>query len=359
MNEAILKVISQIQPPDAQASARAQQKLDGLCKPPGSLGKLEEMAVKLAGIRGDIVTALSRRCVLIAAADNGICQAGVASAAQEFTLAQTLAFTRGETGVAVLAKYAGADLMVADVGILSDFDAPGVLNLKVAHGTKNFAEGPAMTREQAVQAFCAGFSMVERAAAAGYDVIGVGEMGIGNTSTASAVLCALTGCPVEDAVGRGAGLTEEKLARKRNIIAQGLSCNRPDASDPVDVIAKVGGFDIAAMAGIYLAAAAKRLPVVADGFISCVAALAAIRLCPDVKGYVFLSHASAEPGTAALMRALDMEPPLRLDMRLGEGSGCPVAFLLLDCACAVIRDMAPLNLADVGEEYTKTVLKQG
>lgn len=340
---------------DRAAADAAKKRLDSLAKPPGSLGRLEDIAVKLAGITGKVCNTLDRRCVIIMCSDNGVVEEGVASAPKSVTYAQTINFIRGITGVAVLAKCSNSDLMVVDVGIDADVEFPCVINRKIRKSTSNLAKEPAMSRDEALSAILTGIGMAGEACRKGYRMIGVGEMGIGNTTTSSAVLCALTGIDPDLAVGKGAGLTDEGFEKKKRIIRDAIVKHRPDPEDPIDVVSKVGGFDIAAMAGVYLGAAYYRLPVVIDGFISAVAALAAARMASLSVGYMIPSHASCEPGYAYTVRELGLEPVLDLGMRLGEGSGCPIMFMIVDAACAVIRDMATFAEAGIGDEYLENI----
>ena len=340
---------------DRAAADAAKKRLDSLAKPPGSLGRLEDIAAQLAGITGQICNTLDKRCVIIMCSDNGVVEEGVASAPQSVTYAQAINFTRGITGVAVLAKCFNSDLMVVDVGIDADVEFPCVINRKIRKSTSNLAKEPAMSRDEALSAILTGIGMAGEACRKGYRMIGVGEMGIGNTTTSSAVLCALTGIDPDLAVGKGAGLTDEGFEKKKRIIRDAIVKHRPDPEDPIDVVSKVGGFDIAAMAGVYLGAAYYRLPVVIDGFISAVAALVAARMAGLSVGYMIPSHASCEPGYAYTVRELGLEPVLDLGMRLGEGSGCPIMFMIVDAACAVIRDMATFAEAGIGDEYLENI----
>ena len=351
MENAIRRVAAAIAPADTAAMRAALARQESLVKPPHSLGMLEDISVKLAGVTGRVCNSLKNRRVIIFAADNGIVREGVASSPQRVTLDQTINFTRGLTGVAVLAKHFGAALDVVDVGIDADFVHPGVCDRKIARGTKDFAREPAMTREQCLRAMQVGIERAELAKAQGVDVIGVGEMGIGNTSTASAVLSALLRLPAGDTVSRGSGIDDEALARKMRLIDGAVARHAPDPADPVDVLAKVGGFDIAAMCGAFLGAASGRLPAVIDGFISAVAALCACRMNPLCADYLFVSHASREKGGALATRALGLAPILHLDMRLGEGSGCPIAFEIMAAAESVIRDMATFEEAGIDDGY--------
>ncbi|HHW47236.1 MAG TPA: nicotinate-nucleotide--dimethylbenzimidazole phosphoribosyltransferase [Clostridiaceae bacterium] len=335
--------------------AAARERLDNLAKPPGSLGKLEDIAAKLAGITGQMYNTVDKRCVIIMCADNGVVEEGVASAPQSVTYAQTINFTRGITGVAVLAKSFNSDLMVVDVGVNAEINHPDIINRKIRKSTSNIAKQPAMSRDEAVAAMLVGIEMAEEAYKKGYNIIGVGEMGIGNTTTSSAVLCALTGINVDLTVGKGAGLSNEGYEKKKRIIKNAIEMHNPNPDDPVDVVSKVGGFDIAAMAGVYIGAAYYKLPVVIDGFISAVAALVAGKLANLAVEYMIPSHASYEPGYAYAVKELGLEPALVLNMRLGEGSGCPIMFMVVDAACAIIRDMATFAEAAIDDEYLENI----
>ena len=319
-----------------------------LAKPPGSLGRLEELSIQLAGITGRVHNALNKKQLLVFAADNGVVAEGVSSTPQSVTKQQTINLTRGKTGAAVLAKHFGCGLTVCEVGVNDDIYESTVLNRKIAYGTQNICTGPAMTREQTLQAILTGAEIARTVDA---DVIGVGEMGIGNTTTSSAVLAVLLGADVEAVTGRGGGITEESFRKKKAVIRTVIEVNRPDRDDVVGVLSKVGGFDLAAMCGAFLGAAAARRPAVIDGLISAAAALCAVRLCPNVRGYLVPSHASFEIGYRLAMEAMDLHPLFDLGMRLGEGSGCPLAFQVLDAACAVINDMATFDEAGINDDY--------
>ena len=327
-----------------------------LAKPPGSLGRLEEISIQLAGITGRVHNALNKKQLLVFAADNGVVAEGVSSAPQSVTKQQTINLMRGKTGAAVLAKHFGCGLTVCDVGVNADIYESTVLNRKIAYGTQNICTGPAMTREQTLQAILTGAEIARTVDA---DVIGVGEMGIGNTTTSSAVLAVLLGADVEAVTGRGGGITEESFRKKKAVIRTVIEVNRPDRDDVVGVLSKVGGFDLAAMCGAFLGAAAARRPAVIDGLISAAAALCAVRLCPNVRGYLVPSHASFEIGYRLAMEAMDLRPLFDLGMRLGEGSGCPLAFQVLDAACAVINDMATFDEAGINDDYLDEIRRGG
>ncbi len=353
----LLNLLAGVTEPDAGAMAAAEKRLATLAKPPGSLGRLEELSVQLAGIFGRVPDCLQKKTLLVFCADNGVVSEGVASAPQSVTLAQTVNLTRGKTGAAVLAKRFGCDVRVCDVGVNADITEPAVIPRKIAYGTANIAVRPAMTEEQALQAVLTGAALAEECVRSGAQVIGVGEMGIGNTTTSAAVLAVLTDSAVEDVAGRGAGLTDAAYRKKLDVIGRAIRLNRPDPANVPDVVAKVGGFDIAAMCGAFLGAAKMRVPAVIDGFISAVAALCAVRLCPRVRAFLIPSHSSAEIGSRIAMDTLGLRPMLDLDMRLGEGSGCPLAMQLLDAACTVINDMATFAEADINDDYLEPIRK--
>lgn len=347
MEEQIQKLISAIGTCDQAAAQAAAQRQAGLAKPPGSLGTLESISIRLAGITGRVINSLEKKRVIVLCADNGIIEEGVSSSPRSVTAAQAVNMTKRKTGMSSLAKHFHNDVVVVDVGIADAYDCPEIVNRNIAKSTKNFYKEPAMTREQVIEAILVGVEQAELAKRDGMDVIGVGEMGIGNTSTSSAVLCCLTGLSVEEVTGRGGGLTDEAFARKKEVLSHALALHKPNANDVIDVLSKVGGLDICAMCGVFLGAAKERIPVVIDGFISIVAALCAQRLCPLSCEYMFPSHASYEIGYMVAARELKLEPWLLLGMRLGEGSGCPIAFQVMEAACAVMSDMASF-----GEEST-------
>lgn len=348
MQKELDALVREVLPLDRSAMTAAEEYQARLAKPPGSLGRLEEISIQLAGITGRVHNALNKKQLLVFAADNGVVAEGVSSAPQSVTKQQTINLMRGKTGAAVLAKHFGCGLTVCDVGVNADIYESTVLNRKIAYGTQNICTGPAMTREQTLQAILTGAEIARTVDA---DVIGVGEMGIGNTTTSSAVLAVLLGTDVEAVTGRGGGITEESFRKKKAVIRTAIEVNRPDRDDVVGVLSKVGGFDLAAMCGAFLGAAAARRPAVIDGLISAAAALCAVRLCPNVRGYLVPSHASFEIGYRLAMEAMDLRPLFDLGMRLGEGSGCPLAFQVLDAACAVINDMATFDETGINDDY--------
>ena len=325
------RLLSEIKPLYEAPMREAKARQDALAKPPGSLGLLEEISIRLAGITGAVKNEAAPTRIYVLAADNGVVSEGVSSAPQSVTRAQAINLTRGLTGASCLAKHFHDGLAVVDMGIALPYTCPEILDRSLGRGTANIAAGPAMPRPAAVQ--------------------GIGEMGIGNTTTSSAVLCALSGESVKAVTGRGGGLTDAAFGRKKQVIEQALAVNRPDAGDPVDVLCKVGGFDLCAMTGVFLGAAHERLPVVIDGFISIVAALCAARLCENARDFLFGSHVSYERGYKVAEQLLGLQPCLQLGMRLGEGSGCPLAFRVIEAACAVIGTMATFPEAAIDDTY--------
>ena len=340
--------LNAIRPLDDSAMAEARQRQAQLAKPPGSLGRLEELSVQLAGITGRVHNKIEKKHLLVFAADNGVVEEGVSSAPQSVTLMQTINLTRHKTGASTLCKHFGCEITVCDVGVNADIKEPAVLNRKIAYGTQNIVKGPAMSREQAEQAILTGIQLAQSTDA---DVLGIGEMGIGNTTTSSAVLSVLLDADVDAVTGRGGGITDASFRQKKQVIKDAIAINHPNKNDVIDVLSKVGGFDIAAMCGAFIGAAISHRPVVIDGFISAVAALCACKLCPNVKGYLVPSHASYEIGYKLAMDAMNLQPLFLLGMRLGEGSGCPLAFEILDAACAVMNDMATFDQAGIDDGY--------
>lgn len=349
------QLLESILPLDAAAMDAAQKRQEELAKPPGSLGRLEELSVQVAGITGRVYNPIWHTHLLVFAADNGVVEEGVSSAPKSVTWQQTVNLTRAKTGASVLCRHFGCGITVCDVGVDTDCTDPAVLDRKIARGTQNIARGPAMERAQAIKALEIGAEVARQTPA---ELLGVGEMGIGNTTTSAAVLAVLLGADPETVTGRGGGITEAAFQKKKEVIRTAIALNQPDPADVVDVLAKVGGFDLCAMCGAFLGAAATRRPVVVDGFISAVAALCACRLCPQVRGYLIPSHASYEVGYQLAMDAMGMQPMLMLGMRLGEGSGCPLAFAVVKAACAVLQEMATFAQAGIQDDYLAEI-RQG
>ena len=354
MQQELNRIITTVAPLDEAAMDAARTRQETLAKPPRSLGRLESFSIQLAGITGNVHNCLDRKHLLVFASDNGVVEEGVASAPQSVTLQQTINLTRAKTGASVLCRHFGCGITVCDVGVNAEIREPKVLNRKIAYGTQNIIKGPAMTRDQAITAILTGARLAMETEA---DVLGIGEMGIGNTTTSSAVLAVLLNAEVEAVTGRGGGITDLSFQKKKEVIRQAIAVNQPNREDVVDVLQKVGGFDLAAMCGAFIGAAASRRPVVIDGFISVVAALCAVKLCPNVREYLVPSHASYEIGYKLALDALNLEPMFLLGMRLGEGSGCPIAFEVLAAACAIINDMATFDQAGINDDYLEEIRK--
>ena len=349
--------ISGIGSPSEEIGRQVREDLDNLAMPPGSLGKIETAAVRIAAIRKRRRPRADRRRIIVLCADNGVVEEKVASAPQEVTARQACNMTKGVTGMSAIAAQRGDQVQVVDVGIATPYSCSAVLNRKVREGTGNIVKGPAMTREEAVRAIMTGIGLAGQAYREGVDLAGVGEMGIGNTTTSAAVISVLTGRRAKEVTGYGGGITEKAYAHKVKCVQRAIEVNRPDPEDPVDTLAKVGGLDIAAMCGVFLGCAGYGIPVVIDGVISAAAALCAVRLCPACRSYLFPSHESVEPGYRAALEALSMEPWFKLDMRLGEGSGCTIAFEVMEAACAILSRMATFAGAGIDDGYLKDIRK--
>ena len=327
----------QIRPVDQEAVCAAQKRWDSIAKPLHSLGKMEKIVMQIAGITGSADVRLDKRALVAMCADNGVVEEGVTQTGQEVTAIVAENFLKGDTSACVMCRQCGTDVFPVDVGMASDTKVPS--DLKVMMGTRNMTKEPAMTYEEAVQGIEAGIEMVRRLKEQGYRLIATGEMGIGNTTTSSAVASVLLNRSVEEMTGRGAGLSGEGLKRKIDAIKRAVKLNEPDPFDPVDVLAKVGGLDIAGMAGVFMGGAVYRIPVVIDGFISCVAALVAQRISPLTKDYMIASHVSREPAAAMILEALEKEAVLHGEMCLGEGSGAVALFPFIDMGLAVYESM--------------------
>jgi nicotinate-nucleotide--dimethylbenzimidazole phosphoribosyltransferase len=342
------KTLERIRPLDHSFEAEVQNRLDALTKPQGSLGKLEELARRVAVIQGKVPPQLGRKRLFVFVADHGVTEEGVSAYPKEVTAQMTHNFLRGGAAINVLARHYGIEVEVIDVGVDYEFSNPlGLRNCKIRRGTDNFSRGAAMSRAEAVQSIETGISIVEGAATENLFLLGAGDMGIGNTSSAAAILCALTGAAPRDVVGRGTGIDDSTLRKKVAAIERGLEMNRPDPKDPLDVLTKVGGLEIGAMTGVILGAAVFQIPMVLDGFISGAAALLAKRLCPQIHDFLFASHLSAETGHGVLLEALNLRPVLDLEMRLGEGTGASILMGLIEAAAKILGEMATFGSAGV------------
>ena len=336
-------ILAQIRPVDEGIANACIERFDLVAKPVGSLGKLEDLLARIAAATGSQDIDISKKAVAVFCADNGVAKKGVANGGHEVTAAVAGMLGQGRACVTVMAKSCGADVFCVDVGMVDSVN--GLRDCKLMNGTDDITEGPATSRETAEKAIFVGIGMAKELKGKGYRLIAAGEAGIGNTTTASAVCSVLLDKPAREVTGRGAGLDDEGLCRKLAAIERSISINEPDPADPLGVLHKVGGLDIATMTGLYIGGALHGVPIVMDGFASGAAALVAVRLCPDAKGYMIPSHESAEPGARCLMDALEFSPMLQAGMRLGEGTGAVALFPLLDMALAVCRDAA--TFADI------------
>jgi len=343
-------ILREIKPLDSSAMAAAQSRQNSLTKPHGSLGRLEELSIQIAGIKGQVKPKLEYKTIITMAADHGITAETVSLYPQEVTRQMVLNFLKGGAAINVLAGQIGARVIVVDMGVKGGFQPlPGLLCKMIDFGTRNMAQGPAMTRQQAIDAIEAGIQVVEAEMAKRLDIIGTGDMGIGNTTASSAIFAALSSRPPKKITGRGTGIGDRQLAHKIKVIEKALSVNKPNSKDPIDVLAKVGGFEIGGLAGVILAGAAYRMPVVIDGFISGAAALIATGLSPQSKDYLIAAHLSAEAGHDLLLQFLGLKPLLNLNMRLGEGTGAVLGIFLAEAAVSTLSQMATFAEAGVSE----------
>ncbi|WP_410751488.1 nicotinate-nucleotide--dimethylbenzimidazole phosphoribosyltransferase [Citrobacter sp. U14242] len=345
--QTLSSLLHAIPSPDSAAMLRAQQHIDGLLKPPGSLGRLESLAVQLAGMPGlKGVPHVGGKAMLVMCADHGVWDEGVAVSPKIVTAIQADNMTRGTTGVCVLAAQAGAKVHVIDVGIDAEL-IPGVVNMRVARGCGNIAQGPAMRRSQAEELLLEVIRYTRELANDGVTLFGVGELGMANTTPAAAIVSVLTGSDAEDVVGIGANLPLSRVGNKVDVVRRAIAVNQPDSRDGIDVLAKVGGFDLVGMAGVMLGAASCGLPVILDGFLSYSAALAACQIAPEIKPYLIPSHFSAEKGARTALAHLELEPYLNMGMRLGEGSGAALAMPIVEAACAMYSNMGQLAASNI------------
>jgi len=335
---------------DEKAMRAARERQDRLTKPQGSLGRLEELSIRVAGIRGEVAPRLRHKVIVVMAADHGIVAEGVSLFPQEVTAQMVQNFLHDGAGINVLARHVGARVIVVDMGVAAELKPhPKLISRKVAWGTHNMMQGPAMSREDALAAIEAGLGVVEQEFEMGLDIIGTGDMGIGNTTSSSAITAAITGEPVVRVTGRGTGLGNKQLNHKVRVIEEALKVNQPAANDGLDVLTKVGGFEIGGLVGVMLGAAAHRIPIVIDGFISGAAALIATRIVPNLGDFLIAAHVSAERGHRIALKHLGLKPLLDLQMRLGEGTGAALAISIIEAAVKTLAEMATFGEADVSE----------
>lgn len=345
------QIVARIKQLDEQAMEAAKTRQDTLTKPPGSLGRLEKLSIQLAGITGNENPEINEKVIITMAGDHGVVQEGVSAFPQEVTPQMVLNFLHGGAAINVLAKHVGARITVVDMGVAAEMvQHPALVDKKVALGTANMTKGPAMTREQAERAILAGVKVVEAEIQKGLDIVGTGDMGIGNTTPSAAIASALTGIEPSKLAGRGTGVDDEGLKRKINAIERALEVNNPDAKDGLDVLAKVGGFEIAGLVGVVLGAAAHRKPVMVDGFISTAAAMVAVAIAPVVRDYLISAHRSQEYGHQQMVEWLELTPLVDLDFRLGEGTGAALGISFAEAACKILSDMATFAEAGVSDK---------
>ena len=345
------QTLETIRPLDCTLETKVRAHIDDLTKPQGSLGRLEELALQVCLIQGTHQPKLGKKRICCLAGDHGVAAEGVSAFPQEVTPQMVNNMLAGGAAINVLTRHAGAELVVADLGVAAPLgNLPGLLSRRIRGGTDNIATGPAMTREEAVSALTAGIELAGAAAAEGVTLLGTGDMGIANTTPATALLAAYLGCPVEAITGRGTGIDDQRLAHKIEVIKRALAVNRDQLADPLGTLAALGGFEIAGIAGLCLGGAAHRLPVVVDGFISTAGAVAACALCPAVREYLIFSHLSQERGHRVIMEKLGARPVLDLDMRLGEGTGAALAMSIIEAALKIYNQMATFSGAGVSQK---------
>ena len=348
MSEIIPQTLEKIEPVSSALQKKAQSRLDSLTKPLGSLGKLEELAKRYVSIRNNELASIKKISTVVFVADHGVTEEGVSAYPSEVTPQMVFNFLNQGAAVNVLANHINAEVTIVDIGVKFNFkDHPDLLHRKISAGTKNFTREPSMTRSQAELAISTGIQIAEESAKNGVDILTTGEMGIGNTTSSSAIYSILGNTPVEAVTGRGTGIDDLTLQKKISVITKAIQLHQPDADDPMDILAKVGGFEIGGIAGLILGAAAKKIPVVADGFISGAGALLAFKMNPTVKDFVFPSHRSSEPGHKIFFDQLGYPPLLDLNMRLGEGTGALLAVNLIESAVKIYNEMATFQSAGV------------
>jgi nicotinate-nucleotide--dimethylbenzimidazole phosphoribosyltransferase len=335
---------------DVHAMKLAKERQDTLTKPAGSLGVLEELAQTIAGITGNSASMIRDKVIITMVGDHGVTAEGVSAYPEDVTAQMVYNFLNGGAAINVLARHVGARVVIVDMGVAASVPHEHLVDMKIAYGTADMTKGPAMSYKNAVQSIEAGIAVLEREANKGLDIVGVGEMGIGNTTSSSAIVAVITGDDVKTVTGRGTGIDDKGLEKKIKAIEEAIRINRPDKKDPLDVLAKVGGFEIGGMVGVILAAASRRIPVVIDGFISSAAALIAYQIAPAVKDYMIAAHRSVEKGHSVVLEYLDLKPLLDLHMRLGEGTGAALGISIVEAACKLLNEMATFEDAGISEK---------
>jgi nicotinate-nucleotide--dimethylbenzimidazole phosphoribosyltransferase len=350
MSDRLAETLKSIKPLDNTAMEAAGRRQDELTKPRGSLGELEELSIRIAGITAKASPEIEQKGIITMAADHGVVAEGITLYPQEVTRQMVFNFLNGGAGINVLARQINARVVIVDMGVIGSFDPmPNLICKMIDFGTKNMAVGPAMSREQAIDAIESGIDILEQEYEKGLDIVGTGDMGIGNTTASSAIFAVLSGKPVAEVTGRGTGLNNEQLNHKVHVIEKALKINKPDPQDALDVLSKVGGFEIGGLCGVILGAAKNRIPVVIDGFISTAAAALAMRMSSQVKDYLIASHESAEAGHKSILEFLDLKPLLKLNMRLGEGTGAALGISLAEAAVRTLNEMSTFSDAGVSD----------
>ncbi|KTB48598.1 nicotinate-nucleotide--dimethylbenzimidazole phosphoribosyltransferase [Dehalogenimonas alkenigignens] len=351
MSQLLAKTIAAIKPLDKTAMEKAATRQDILTKPQGALGRLEEISIRLAGIQGKAIPVIKTKAVITMAGDHGVVAEKVGNYPQEVTPQMVLNFVRGGAAINVIARQIGARVVVVNMGVAGDLPADiRVVDKRVARGTGNIARGPAMTEAQAIQSIEAGIEVVNAEIDKGLDIVGTGDMGIGNTTPSAAICAVMSGQSVDKVTGRGTGLSDEQLQHKIKVIEKAIAVNKPDAKNGIDVLSKIGGFEIGGIAGVILGAAARGVPVVVDGFISGAGALIAEALAPQAREYMFLGHLSVEPGHRIMADKLGLKPIVTLDLRLGEGTGAAFGIFIAETSARILAEMATFGEAGVSEK---------
>ena len=351
MSDILSQTIANIRPLDTTSMAKARERQDMLTKPTGSLGRLEQLSIQIAGIQGKPVPQIQQKAVIVMAADHGVVARGTSAYPQEVTAQMVSNFLHGGAGINVIGRQVGARVIIVDMGIAVKLEAaPRLISRRIAAGTQDMSKGPAMTVAQAKRALETGIEIVTAEVKKGLDIVATGDMGIGNTTASSAICAIMIGKTVTEVTGRGTGLDDKQLQHKIRIINEAIAFNKPDSSQPLEVLAKVGGFEIGGLSGVILGAAAHRVPVIIDGFISGAAALIAAGLCPQSKDYMIAGHCSVEPGHKLLLQYLSLRPLLNLDMRLGEGTGAALAMSLAETSVRILNEMATFAEAGVTDK---------
>lgn len=345
--EQLTQYLNEIVAPDEHYAQLAREHSDGLTKPPGSLGRLEQLTAQLAAITGQLWPDLSKRAVIVMAGDHGVCEEGVSAFPQSVTPQMVTNFLHGGAAVNVLAEGASAEVVCVDVGVATDIEHPNLVVSKVKYGTDNMSKGAAMSREEAVQAIAVGIQVVEQQIAQGIRMFATGEMGIGNTTPSAAIVSVITGLSAEVVSGRGTGITDDMLQHKCNVIEKSIAVNKPNSDDPLDILSKIGGLEIAGLVGVMIGAAKHHCPVVIDGYISTAAALIASKLNDHITSYMIASHQSQEPGHIHALQYIGLSPMIQLDLRVGEGTGAVLCFHFVDAALQLMQKMATFASAGV------------